>query len=289
MALSTAKGSKSKGRGGGGSERAVEFPHAVRPAGDGPRGAAVSGGISVQVRADRVAVVEFSRPPHNYFDDALIRGIADAYVRLDADPRCRAIVLCSEGRHFCAGADFAADNPALGDLYEQAVRLFAAGTPVVAAVQGAAVGGGLGVALSADFRVASRESRFVANFARLGIHHGFGLTVTLPLVVGAQHALELLYTGARVGGERAHAIGLCDRLVGSERLRDEAIALAREIAISSPVAIRSIRATMRGELAEQVRRASAHEATEQAKQFDTPAFAEGVSAAAERRQPRFAE
>ncbi len=243
--------------------------------------------VSVQLRADRVAVVEFSRPPHNYFDGELIRGIADAYERLDGDPGCRAIVLCSEGKNFCAGANFAARNPAEGDLYAQAVRLFAAGIPVVAAIQGAAVGGGLGVALSADFRVASPESRFSANFARLGIHHGFGLTVTLPLVVGHQRALELLYTGARVNGEDAHAIGLCDRLVGSDRLREEAIALAHEIAISSPLAIRSIRATMRGELAERVRSATAHEASEQARQWDTPDFAEGIAAAAERREPRF--
>lgn len=244
--------------------------------------------VSVQIRADHVALVEFSRPPHNFFDGELIRGIADAYERLDGDPGCRAIVLCSEGRHFCAGANFAAKNPAEGDLlYEQAVRLFAAATPVVAAVQGAAVGGGLGVALSADFRVASPDSRFSANFARLGIHHGFGLTVTLPRVVGPQRALELLYTGARLNGEDAHAIGLCDRLAGSERLREEAIGLAHEIAISSPSAIRSIRATMRGDLAERVRRATAHEASEQAKQFDTTDFAEGVAAAAERREPRF--
>jgi len=247
----------------------------------------VSEEVSTRQATEHVTLVEFSRPPHNYFDGALIGAIADAYERLDEDHGCRAIVLCSEGKHFCAGANFAAKNPAEGDLYEQAVRLFAARKPVVAAVQGAAVGGGLGVALSADFRVASPESRFSANFARLGIHHGFGLTVTLPLVVGHQRALELLYTGARVNGEAAHAIGLCDRLVSADRLLEEAIDLAHEIAISSPRAIRSIRATMRGDLADRVRAATAHEATEQAKQFDTPDFAEGVAAAAERREPRF--
>jgi 2-(1,2-epoxy-1,2-dihydrophenyl)acetyl-CoA isomerase len=247
----------------------------------------VSEEVSVQSRPDRVAVVQFSRPPHNYFDGALIGAIADAYERLDEDSGCRAIVLCSEGKHFCAGANFAAKNPAEGDLYEQAVRLFAARKPVVAAVQGAAVGGGLGVALSADFRVASPESRFSANFARLGIHHGFGLTVTLPAVVGQQRALELLYTGARINGAAAHAMGLCDRLVSADRLLDEAIDLANEIAVSSPQAIRSIRATMRGDLADRVRVATAHEAAEQAKLFDTADFAEGVAAAAERREPGF--
>src|SRR5205807_6645820 len=176
----------------------------------------------------------------------------DAYEELERGGTCRAIVLCSQGKNFCAGANFHGANPAGDELYEQAARLFSSGPPVVAAIQGAAVGGGLGVALSADFRVASPDSRFSANFARLGIHHGFGITVTLPLVVGAQRALELLYTGVRLRGEDAHRIGLCDRLVAKNRLRGEAVALAEEIAASSPLAVRSIRQTMRGHLADQI-------------------------------------
>ena len=249
---------------------------------------AVSEEASVEIREDRVAVVEFDRPPHNFFDADLIEQIADAYQALDADPACRAIVLCSAGKHFCAGANFGAKNPAEGGhLYEQAIRLFEFETPVVAAVQGAAIGGGLGVALSADFRVASPESRFSANFSRLGIHHGFGLTVTLPQAVGPQRALELLYTGERVRGERAQEIGVCDRLVPADQVRPEAIALAAEIATSAPLAIRAIRRTMRGDLPERVRAATAHELEEQGKLFGTADFAEGVAAAAERREPQF--
>ena len=243
--------------------------------------------VSIHAAGDHVSLVEFSRPPHNYFDDALIGAIADAYEKLDRDGACRAIVLCSDGKNFCAGANFAGKNPAEGDLYEQAVRLFAAGLPVVAAVQGAAIGGGLGVALSADFRVAGPDSRFSANFARLGIHQGFGITVTLPLVVGPQRALELLYTGARLRGEDAHRIGLCDRLVADERLRDEAVAFAQEIAVSAPLAVRSIRRTMRGDMAERIRQITAHEGAEQDKLWGTDDFREGVAAAAERRLPRF--
>lgn len=243
--------------------------------------------ISIRPAAEHVMLVEFSRPPHNYFDATLIERIADAYEQLEADPACRAIVLCSVGKNFCAGANFGAANPAEGDLYEQAIRLFSGGLPVVAAVQGAAIGGGLGVALSADFRVASPDSRFSANFSRLGIHHGFGVTVTLPPVVGAQRALELLYTGARVRGEEAHALGLCDRLVASDRLRGDAVALAEDIASSAPLAIRAIRQTMRGELAQRIRAATALEAAEQAKLFSTDDFREGVAAAAERRKPDF--
>jgi enoyl-CoA hydratase/carnithine racemase len=247
----------------------------------------VSTEVSTRQATEQVALVEFSRPPHNYFDGALIGAIADAYEELERGGSCRAIVLCSEGKNFCAGANFADKNPAEGDLYEQAVRLFTAGLPVVAAVQGAAIGGGLGVALSADFRVASSDSRFSANFARLGIHHGFGITVTLPLVVGPQRALELLYTGVRLRGEAAHAIGLCDRLVSSDQLREAAVGMADEIATSSPLALRAIRRTMRGHLADRIREATAHEAAEQAKLFGTRDFREGVNAAAERRPPRF--
>jgi 2-(1,2-epoxy-1,2-dihydrophenyl)acetyl-CoA isomerase len=245
-------------------------------------------GLAVSVGEDNVASVEFDRPPHNHFDVELIAALADAYEVLDADPACRAIVLCSAGRHFCAGANFAgAGDRGVPTLYAHAVRLFAAATPVVAAIQGAAIGGGLGLALSADFRVASPSSRFAANFARLGIHHGFGITVTLPAVVGMQASLELLYTGRRVKGEEAHAIGLCDRLAAEQELRGEAHALAREIAASAPLAVRAIRQTMRGELADRVRAATEREHAQQAPLFATDDFQEGVRATAERRTPRF--
>ena len=207
--------------------------------------------VTVALDDAYVATVEIHRPPANYFDAALIRELGDAYEALDADPSCRAIVLCSEGKHFCAGANFGAASNAAEEprsLYHQALRLFAAATPVVAAVQGAAVGGGLGVALSADFRVASPGSRFSANFARLGFHHGFGLSVTLPALAGQQTALDLLLTGRRVPGEEAFALGLCDRLVDDGEVRREAQALASEIARSAPLAVRSIRATLRAGL-----------------------------------------
>lgn len=269
------------------------------------------GEVTVELGDDHVATVELHRPPYNHFDAALIRGLADAFEALDAEPACRAIVLCSEGRHFCAGANLggtASPTPTLSGppqdadiadrrgeggaqlgphLYDEAVRLFGARTPAVAAVQGGAIGGGLGLALAADFRVASPESRFAANFARLGFHHGFGLTVTLPAVVGRQRALEMLYTGRRVPGEEAFRIGLCDRLVPSEHLRAEARALAVEIAASAPLAVASIRETMRGDLVARIRTATDREQAEQERLSQTADFREGVRATGERRAPRF--
>ena len=247
--------------------------------------------VTVSLGEDFVATVELHRPPDNYFDRALIRALADAYQALDADPGCRAIVLCSEGKHFCAGANLGGGADGLdggpGALYQEAVRLFEAMTPVVAAVQGAAVGGGLGLACSADFRVGCPQARFAANFARLGFHQGFGLSVTLPAIVGPQHSLELLYTGRRIGGDEAARIGLCDRLVPAAEVRDEAHALAAEIAGSAPLAVRSIRATMRGDLAGRDRAATDREAAEQKRLRQTADWREGVAAMAQRRPPRF--
>jgi len=249
--------------------------------------------VSIEIDRDFVATVEVHRPPNNHIDGTLVAALADAYEALDDDQTCRAIVLCSEGKHFCAGAHLAADATDPGRrlgaeaVYLHAVRLFAAATPVVAAVQGSAVGGGMGLALSADFRVAGAETRFWPNFARLGFHHGFGLTITLPAIVGQQRAHELLLTGRRVAGEEALSLGLCDRLVSDERIRDEACALAAEIASSAPLAVSSIRATLRGDIASRIRAATERERVEQERLMQTADFREGVRAASERRTPRF--
>ena len=141
--------------------------------------------------------------------------------------------------------------------------------------------------MSADLRVGSRDTRMTANFARLGFHHGFGLSVTLPLVVGHQRAIELLYTGARLGGEQAHRIGLLDRLVPHDDLLSTAHALAADIAASAPLAVESIRETMRGDLAAKVRAATDREKAEQDRLTKTADFAEGVRAMGERRKPDF--
>ena len=251
--------------------------------------------IRAEVSADHVATVEFERGARNHFDAALIAGLAETFERLDADVDARAIVLCSSGRHFCAGADLPGALSggeqsvagSTGSLYEEAAQLFAARTPIVAAVQGAAVGGGLGLALVADFRVAGPSTRFIANFSRLGLHQGFGITVTLPAVVGTQRAQEMLYTGRAVAAEEAARFGLCDRLAADDAVRSTAHAFATEIAASATLEVVSIRQTLRGELAGHVRAATAKEQAEQIKLAATADFVEGVSATAERREPRF--
>jgi 2-(1,2-epoxy-1,2-dihydrophenyl)acetyl-CoA isomerase len=244
--------------------------------------------VTVEV-ADHVATVEIHRPPHNWFDLAVMTSLADSILGLDDDAECRALVLCSEGKNFCAGADLSGSDliEHTDLLYGQAARLFSNRKPIVAAVQGAAVGGGLGLSLAADFRVATPETRFSCNFAKLGFHQGFGLSVTLPAVVGQQRALELMYTGGDVRGDDALTIGLADRVVPAAEVRAAAHAFASEIATSGPLAVLSIRETMRGEVAERVRAATRREHVEQQRLRTTDDFAEGIRASTERRAPRF--
>ena len=204
--------------------------------------------VSVRDGGEHVAIVELTNPPNNFFSYEMIDGVASALEQLDEDDTFRCVVLCAAGRHFCAGADFSRPSTTTTDqLYAAAVRLFRTRKPIVAVVQGAAIGGGLGLALSADFRVAAEEARFSANFAQLGFHQGFGLSVTLPRLVGQQHAARLLYTGERVDGRRAVDLGLAD----------------------------------------EVEAATLHEAAEQARLQRTADFAEGVAAVAARRPATF--
>ncbi len=252
------------------------------------------GDVSVELK-DYVAQVEIHRPPHNFFDVQLIRDLAEALSALDDDPRCRAVVLAAEGKSFCAGANFA--NPAAtgvepgtarsNPLYSEAVRLFSCKKPLVAAVQGPAIGGGLGLALVADFRVVSPRARFSANFVKIGIHPGFGLTYTLPRLIGYQRANLMFLTGRRITGKDALEWGLADVLVEEHLLRPTAVQLAAEIAENAPLAVMSTRATMRRGLAEAVKAQTDIEFVEQDWLMRTEDHREGIKAVAERRPGRF--
>lgn len=240
-----------------------------------------------------VAILEIARPPANYFDRPLITAIADTLHSFGHDDTTRVAVLCSQGRHFCAGANFGATSEGEDraresvKLYEQGLRLFRSPVPVVAAVQGSAVGGGLGLACAADVRVASAQTRFWANFARLGFHAGFGLSASLPHIVGPQAALRMLAGAERVDGERAHTLGLVDRLAPAGEERATAIAYAQELAQLAPLAVRSMRQTLRERLADDVAAVLGREATEQAQLWPTADSLEGIAASLERREPVF--
>jgi enoyl-CoA hydratase/carnithine racemase len=254
--------------------------------------------IGVEV-LDHVAVIELQDPPHNFLNVAQVRDIADALLAFDDDADVRAVVVAAQGRSFCAGANFGgataersgAEERTGGsseDLYVQAARLCEAATPFVAAVHGPAIGGGLGLAMTANMRVTCPEARFSANFVKLGIHQGFGLSVTIPEIVGPSRAAYVLLTGKRFNGEEATRLGLADICVPQDEVRDASLALAREIASGAPLAIASINRTLRAGLADRVREATRHEAAEQAKLFETEDSREGIKSVTERREGNFA-
>ncbi|MBO28158.1 MAG: enoyl-CoA hydratase [Rhodobacteraceae bacterium] len=233
-----------------------------------------------------VSVVVFESGPKNYFGLDLIVELAEAFERIDQQPEQRAIVLASEGKVFCAGADFAGQDAGGGDpgaLYREALRLFKCRKPVVAAIQGAAIGGGLGLSLVADFRVGAAEARFAANFVHIGIHPGFGLTYTLPRVIGQRAASRLFLAGTRINGEEAARIGLLDELVPLEDVRAAAIRFAGTLANGAPLAVQSTRETLRAGMVEAIEKQTEREQSEQVKLFKTNDFAEGVAAVNERR------
>lgn len=254
------------------------------------------GDVGVEIH-DHVALLEIQRPPNNFFDVDLINALGDAFDAMDANPEVRALVLAAQGKHFCAGANFAnreqqterstrtetSGNP----LYNAAVRLFAGKKPVVGAIQGAAVGGGFGLAVMPDFRVVSPQARFTANFVKLGFHPGFALTHTLPRLIGQQKANLMFLTGRRIDGETAYQWGLADLLTDADSLRDTAMEFAAEIAENAPLALLSVRQTMREGIAEAAKRATDIEFVEQHRLQKTSDHKEGVRAVAERRVGNF--
>jgi enoyl-CoA hydratase/carnithine racemase len=244
-----------------------------------------------------VATVTIDKPPINAVSVDLMRDLADVLEGLDRDGVTRAVVLATAGKVFCSGADLtrradeigiAAKDEARGNpLYDQAVRLFSTELPIVVAVQGAAVGAGLGLALLGDFRVVAPEARFAANFTKLGFHPGFGLTHTLPRLVGRQHAARMFLTGDRFDAEAALGMGLADEIVALDQLMARAQALAGSIAENAPLAVRSTRKTLRADLSAAVRAATDHEFVEQQWLMKTDDFREGVKAVGERRPGDF--
>jgi enoyl-CoA hydratase/carnithine racemase len=251
-------------------------------------------GVSIE---SNIATVEIRRPPNNFLDIDLIADLADALEALDEDINVRAIVLAAAGKHFCAGANLKKrlDDQAAGrplpppgrHLYHEAQRLVATKKPMVAAVHGSAIGAGLGLALVADFRVTCKEARLAANFTAMGYHPGFGMTATLPRVIGHQRAKWLLLTGKRIPGEEAYAIGLADRLVPQAEVRQVAHEMAAELAKAGPLGVQAARETLNLDLIPAFRAATEREMFQQSVLRESSDYKEGVAAGFDRREPMF--
>jgi enoyl-CoA hydratase len=200
--------------------------------------------------ADGIARITINRPDKlNALNAAVIGELADAAGRVDADAGVRGVILTGAGaKAFVAGADitelaaqgpFEAKQRSLAG--QQMMRRFErCGKPVIAAVNGFALGGGCELAMACHLRIASEAARFGQPEVKLGLAPGYGGTVRLPRLIGKGRALELLLTGAMVDAQEAWRIGLVNRVVPAGSLLSEAEMLLREILDQGPLAVRSV-------------------------------------------------
>ncbi len=267
----------------------------------------MSGSLVLVERDGDVAVLTLNDPERrNAMTEAMGRALADAVRGLAADASVRAALLTGAGRAFSAGGDLdmieskarAGVAQPGGDVRETHRRfmrefygLFLGvrelPCPTIAAIQGAALGAGLCVALACDLRIAARDAKLGLNFTRLGIHPGMGATWTLPRLVGPARAAEILFTGRIFDGAEAERIGLVNRAVPGAEVRSAALELAREVAAAAPLAVRGAKRSLArspsASLAEQLET----EAAAQALDYESRDLLEGLAAARERREPRF--
>jgi enoyl-CoA hydratase/carnithine racemase len=172
-------------------------------------------------------------------------------------------------------------------MYEPFLEVLDVEIPVIAAMNGHTVGGGFGLALLADIRVASVDAKYGVNFARLGIHSGLGISYLLPRLVGVAQASELLFTGKLIRGSEALRVGLVSYAEETDEVLPRAMEIAKAIAASAPAAVQQMKASIRRGLEWTIREAALYEAERQAASLATEDAKEGVSAILQKREPEF--
>jgi enoyl-CoA hydratase/carnithine racemase len=251
-------------------------------------------------RDGHVAIVTLNRPERlNAISFAMLEKLSDDLVALDRDPDVRAIVLTGAGRGFCAGLDLqdAASGGGIGggggmpatlDLRRAPpVVLHGMDTPTLCALNGGAAGYGMDLALGCDLRIASENAKLAAAFTRRGVLPESGGTWLLPRLVGWARAAEIIFTGRTLSAQECLAQGLVSRVVPAERLRDEALAVAREIACNAPLAVQASKRMMRMGLSEEFSDHVHHVYLQLLPLFRTKDFREGLSAFLQKREPEF--
>jgi enoyl-CoA hydratase/carnithine racemase len=252
-------------------------------------------------RHGAVAEVVLNRPERrNALAWGLVGQLVDLLDRAAADPGVRVVVLTGAGDAFSAGGDLKdlAERRARGTVervsggaavLDALARIWNFPKPLIAAINGAAVGAGMGLALLCDIRLAARDARIAFPFARLGLSPDYGVSFTLPLVVGPGHASRLLFSGAELDGEQALAIGLVDGCVDGADLSAAALALAAGISNSAPFAVRLAKQALRRAHDGELRAALRAELNAQALATTTADQREGVDAVLERRSATFTD
>jgi enoyl-CoA hydratase/carnithine racemase len=249
---------------------------------------------------DGVAVLTLNRPDRlNAWTPEMGSDYFDALVACGEDEAVRVIVVTGAGRGFCAGADMA-NLQSLGegngggaadgahDTRPQSFPLTIP-KPIIAAVNGACAGIGLVLALMCDIRFAASGAKLTTAFSRRGLVAEYGISWMLPRLVGPAHALDLLFSGRVVLGEEAAALGMVNRSVDAERLLDETLAYARDLAVNcSPASMAAMKAQVYADLERPLEQALDEAGNRMLSSFAAPDFREGVASFMERREPQFA-
>lgn len=246
---------------------------------------------------DQIAQITFNRPQNrNSMDRETMPAFVEALDRAAESEDLRCLIISGSGQTFCSGADFKSlgleENDSITqefllEVYEPFLKVQGIPVPVIAAMNGHAVGGGFGLALICDMRIASRDSKYGANFARLGIHSGMAVSYMLPRLVGLPLASELLFTGRLIDGKRTAEIGLANYALEKEWVVEKAWDLARAIASCAPVAVQLMKRSMLNNLDWNPRGAVEIESLYQTRTFAMEDSREGIRALLEKREPDF--
>ena len=255
--------------------------------------------LRVERPSDGVALLVLDNPDQrNAMSDAMTEAWSAAVAELAGDPTVRVVVVTGEGSAFCSGGNtsWIASEPdaTVDDLRRRMLPFYRAWlsirsleVPTIAAVNGAAIGAGLCLALACDIRYAATSARLGAPFVRLGMHPGMAATWSLPDVVGPAAARDLLLTGRLVGAEEALRLGLVSRVIDDATFRDEVLAVAADVAATAPIATRLTKLALADGGHATYDAALQWEALAQPVTLATEDLQEGIRAAREKRAPAF--
>lgn len=258
--------------------------------------------VRVDRPEDTIAVVTLDDPDRrNAMSVAMGQALHGTFTALRDEEHLRAVVLTGAPPAFCAGGDLGmlrdyahrarSEGFDATEAMRSFYRLFLAvrdlPVPVIAAVNGHAIGAGLCVAMACDLIVVAEDAKLGVNFAQLGLHPGMGATWLLPRLVGRQRAAELLYTGRLISGADAAAYGLALEARPAAEVLDRALMLARTVADAAPLVVRATKQALAATWDHTLEEQLDLEARAQARSYASEDLAEGLAALAERRPPRF--
>jgi enoyl-CoA hydratase/carnithine racemase len=248
-------------------------------------------------KENNIGTITLNRPDNrNSMDPETMPAFQRILDQVKQDKKLRCLIITGSGNTFCGGADFKSGllkkgnpflNQVLLDLYQPFLDVGKLKIPVIGAINGHTIGGGLGLALMCDIRVANKGAKMGANFARLGLHSGMAISYILPRLVGLAKANELLFTGSIITGEEAFSIGLVNYAVDKGAVMEKSLALATQISICAPVAVQMMKHSIYQGLDWNPVRAAEMEAHVQSRTFEMEDAREGISALLEKREPHF--